>query len=484
MWNGHCKEDRGTGRSQSRDRKAGAVLRRQDRDLSESDSDVASVVAGLLPGERFCGIMKVTDDPHGTFVRRKASMPEGGKEERSMERKDNKGRILRKGESQRADGRYDYRYVDKLTGKRQSFYANTLVELREKERKLRRDREDGIFTDTESRNLTVNTLFERYMSLIEIAPATEKNYRSLWNKHARDDLGNMKVTEVKQSHVRAVYSRMSKAGYAKSTIQLLRTMLYPALELAVNDDLIRKNPAKGAFLDYGRAPVKRKALTADQQQRLLQFAEESRFYRVHVPLLQVMLGTACRCGEIIGLTWSDVDFENGHITIDHQLTYKDYGDGWKFHRREPKTEAGKRTIPMTEEVREALIEQRKNQLATGTSSNVEIDGLRNFVFTTRNGRPVMPSDINNILKNLVDGYNALERKTAKNEFRKPALIPHISAHILRHTGCTRLSEKGMNPKVLQYLMGHADITVTMNVYNHIADLSHVEDEVKRVEKTG
>lgn len=398
-----------------------------------------------------------------------------------MARKDNRGRNLRTGETQRADGRYDYRYTDPKTGKRVAVYSMDLAELREMEKQIQREVDDGLITSSDVKKLDVNTLFERYLSLRKIEDSTRQNYISMWNNHVRDDFGRMKVVQVRPSHVKAVYSRMSKAGYSRSTIKIIHDMIYPAFGMAVEDDIIRKNPAADTLRDYGTDPKVKEALTLEQQEKLLEFMAESNVYRCYLPLVQVMIGTACRCGEIIGMTWNDVDMEKREINIDHQLIYKNYGDGCRFHVSTPKTEAGIRTIPMTEYVRKALAQQKKQQFMLGIDRSVEVEGLSGFVFTGRNGLPMMPSAVNNVLYNIVDAYNKREMENARKKRRKAELLPKISAHTMRHTGCTRMAERGLDPKVLQYVMGHANIAVTMEVYNHITGKQRIEKEIRKMD---
>ena len=116
----------------------------------------------------------------------------------------------------------------------------------------------------------------------------------------------------------------------------------------------------------------------------------------------------------------------------------------------------------------------------GLQSNVEIGGRSGFIFNTKHGRPLMPAGVNSFLKNIVNAYNKKECKLAEEEKREPELMPPISSHTLRHTGCTRLGENNVNPKVMQYVMGHSDAQITMNVYNHIAEKSHVENEMSKM----
>ena len=244
---------------------------------------------------------------------------------------------------------------------------------------------------------------------------------------------------------------MSKKNYSQSIIKCLNNMLYPALELAVEDDIIRKNPAKGTIEDYGRPPKERNALTVQEQEIFLEFIRKNNTYNCYLPMFEIMLGTGCRVGELIGLTWSDIDMKLCEVSISHQLIYKNYGDGYKFHLISPKTEAGIRIIPMTFPVKKAFEHQREYQLMMGIKRDFDVEGMKGFIFVSKHGRPLMPSAVNNVLYNIVKTYNALEKIQAEREKRKEILLPNISAHIMRHTACTRMAENGMDPKVLQYI---------------------------------
>lgn len=125
----------------------------------------------------------------------------------------------------------------------------------------------------------------------------------------------------------------------------------------------------------------------------------------------------------------------------------------QFHDSETKTDAGIRDIPMTQMVYDAFRKQRERNLMLGLQSNVEIGGRSGFIFNTKHGRPIMPAGVNSFLKNIVNAYNKKESKLAEEEKREPELMPPISSHTLRHTGCTRLGENNVNPKVMQYVMG-------------------------------
>ena len=396
-------------------------------------------------------------------------------------RKDHKGRKLREGESWRSDGRYSYRYTDIRTGKRLTIYAQDLPELREKEKQIAKDMEDNILTDGVIKKLTLNTLFDRYMATRELAESTRVNYINIWNNRVKDEIGSSKVVQILPSHVKAYYVKLSRAGYACSTIKFIHNMLYPALEMAVADDMIRKNPAKGSLSDYGRPAQEREALTISQQEKLLEFVQKHTVYNIYYPMLTIMIGTGLRCGELIGLTWKDVDTRARTVRVEHQLIYKNLGDGCRFHISTPKTESGIRTIPMTQDVLKSFEEQRKINFMLGKGRDIEIDGYKGFIFLAKTGRPLMPSAVNNVLYNVVDAYNKEEVKKAKKERRKAELLPKISAHILRHTACTRMAECRMDIKVLQYIMGHAHIDVTMEVYNHLGNRERIEKEIAKLD---
>lgn len=398
-------------------------------------------------------------------------------------RKDSKGRKLKEGESERLDGRYSFRYTDIKDGKRKSIYASNLAELRIKEKQLQKDLEDSILSDTMIKKLTLNELFERYLKTKNLADTTRINYIKMWNNRVKNELGNCKVVHIKSSDVKIFYKKLSDEGYAYTTIKLLHNLIYPSLEMAVGDDIIRKNPSKKALKeDVGKEAKKKMILLPEQQDKLLDFISNSYVYNVHYYMITILLELMLRNGELLGLTWDDVDFDKREIIITHQLIYKDYGDGYKFHISKPKTKAGIRSLPMTENVYKAFKEQKKLNFMLGKRSSEVIDGYSNFIFLTKSGRPLMPSAVNDILYNIVDAYNKEEVSKSKKEKRKAELMPKFSVHVLRHTGCTNKARAQMNVKVLQYLMGHAHSDVTLDVYNHLDNITDVIYEVKRVEQ--
>ena len=385
-------------------------------------------------------------------------------------RKDSKGRVLRKGEHERKDGRYHYLYLD-TSGKRCYVYAKDLISLREMEKEIERDLLDGI--SNASGKTTLNQLFKMHMELkSDLRTTTRENYNRMWhNTVEASTIGKKKISDIKQVHVKAFYADCVKPGLKRNTNKLIHNLIFSSFELAVDSDFIRKNPAKGAMENIKQDAGEKIPLSEDEIKRLIDFCINSGTYSIHVPFLTIAIGTCLRCGEITGLTWSDIDMKNRTISVNHQLIYKNFGDGCKFHVSEPKTDVGKRTIPMTETVHRAFVELRKQNLILGRRSDAEVDGYSNFVFVSGNGQPFAINAVNSFLLNMEKAYNKAHPEEA---------IPHLSAHILRHTGCTLLASAGMDIKALQNVMGHSDAGITMNVYNH-SSFERTEKEVQRID---
>ncbi|MCC8151333.1 MAG: site-specific integrase [Lachnospiraceae bacterium] len=389
-----------------------------------------------------------------------------------MSRKDKKNRVLRKGESQRKDGTYMYRYID-LRGNRKSIYDKHLSDLRKKDTAIRRDVDDGIGGDGDK--ISLNELFDRYMSIKNIANSTRVTYTSLWNYRIRNsDLGAKKITVIRKSDIMRFYRSLEEEGLKYATIRHYDNMLSPCLQMAVDDDLIRKNPCAKCVREFAVDDANKKnALSLEEQEEFLDYIKDHNIYKAYCPIFVFMIETALRCGETIGLTWDDIDLAKQQVRIDHQLVYKKKDGSYQFYVDTPKTGAGVRVIPLTSRAAEALAEQKKMQFARGWRTDVEIDGYADFVFSTKNKTPIMPSAVNNVLLNIVKSHNT--------KLKSHAALPHISAHMLRHTGCTRMAESGMDPKVLQYIMGHSSISVTMDVYNHVSD-RRCREEMDKMEQ--
>lgn len=397
-------------------------------------------------------------------------------------RKDSKGRVLRTGEAQREDGKYMFRYVDS-NGERQTVYSWKLVEtdrtpvgkkckeaLRTIEQRLLRDVEDGVNTRA-ANSTSPNSLFESFMDTrSDLKETTRCNYIHLYDKHVRDSIGKRKLSAISYSDVYNFYAELSRVkGLKISTIQSINSILWQLFDIAERDGLIRKNPSNGAMATLSKRlkedQEKRNALTIEQQNALLDYVYSNEKYRRYGVLFTVLLGTGMRIGEALGLTWSNVDFKKNTIRVDHTLVYKDTeSGGYKYRISDTKTKAGIRTIPMFSEVHKALLQARKLQMKTRASS-FTVDGYSGFIFLNTAGKVYTPTFIYDVIQNIVYDFNQDEFILASKEKRPPNYMPKISAHIFRHTFCTRLCENEHNLKIIQDVMGHKNIRTTMDVYN-------------------
>ena len=383
-------------------------------------------------------------------------------------RKDSKGYALRTGECQRNDGRYSYSYTDRM-GTRHSIYSKTLPELRPREKQLQREYEDGL-DPYKAAKLTLNNLYDRYLNQkYNLKPTTKGNYKYMYNHFVRETFGKRKLVEIRHSDVKEFYYNiLQKQEMKANTLDNVHTQLHPAFDMAVRDGLIRMNPTDGVMTEIKKSKLwdapKRRALTIPQQKAFMNFLDGDRDYEGWLPVLTVLLGTGMRIGECLGLRWEDLDFENKIISVNHNLTDRPDDKGeCKKHIQTPKTEAGTRIIPMFDEVFEAFLAEYEIQKCIGFCEE-EIDGYSGFVFSTASHTVYSASAVNNAIRRAINAYNNKEERAAKEEKRDPIPMPKFSAHNLRHTFCTRLCENESNLKVIQDIMGHADISTTMDIY--------------------
>ncbi len=398
-------------------------------------------------------------------------------------RKDNRGRVLRKGETQRKyDLMYIYTYTDPFTHNRKYLYSKDLMELREKEKTLIRDQLDGLDVYAAGKS-DLNFVFDRYISTkTELRSTTYTNYTYIYNHFVRDTFGKKKIADIKYSDVLHFYLHLLKdKGIQVNTLETVHTVLRPTFQLAVRDGLIRVNPCDGVMAEVKKRPGRnhgvRHALTLEQQRAFMNYITDHPVYYRWRPIFTVLLGTGCRIGEVIGLRWKDLDYEKGMISINHSVTYYPRSDNsyrCEFQVSLPKTDAGIRTIPMMEEVRDAFLEEKAMQKETGIKNQMEVDGMSGFIFCNRFGNLHNPQAINRAIKRIVENHNSEEIVKAKKENRPPVVIPHFSCHHLRHTFCTRFCENETNVKIIQAVMGHANIETTLDIYAEVTDMKKTE----------
>ena len=455
-------------------------------------------------------------------------------------RRDSKGRILHTGESQRTDGKYLYKYVDAF-GNTKYVYAWRLTptdptpkgkrekpSLRELEQQIRRDIEDGI--DSTGKKMTLCQLYAKQNAQrANVKKSTQKQREQLMRLLKEDKLGARSIDTIKPSDAKEWALRMKDKGFSYNTINNHKRSLKASFYIAIQDDCVRKNPFDFKLSEVLENDTKEKvALTEEQEQALLSFIKTDNVYHNHYDDVLILLKTGLRISELCGLTVADIDFKLSEVlendtkekvaltegqeqallsfiktdnvyhkyyddvlillktglriselcgltimdvdfihevvVIDHQLLKsKEQG----YYIETPKTKSGTRQVPLSKETIQAFQRVIKKR---PKAKPFVIDGRSNFLFVNQKGKPKVAIDYSTLFVRMVKKYN---------KHHKDNPLPHITPHTLRHTFCTRLASKNMNPKDLQYIMGHSNISITMNWYAH-ASIDTAKSEVQRL----
>ena len=397
----------------------------------------------------------------------------------TTKRKDKKGRILRDGEDQKKDGRYRFRYTDS-NGMRKELYSWRLdkndptpvgkkrtLSLREMEKQVQADLFNHIVTN--GGNLTVLKLVEKYIATkTGVRPTTRAGYGTVINILKKDAFGKKRIDTVRISDAKTWLIKLQqKDGRSYSSIHGIHGVLRPAFQLAVDDDLIRKNPFSFQLVDaVVNDTIRREAITRDEEHKFLKFVKEDKHFSKYYEGIYILFKTGMRISEFCGLTVNDIDFNEHKINIDHQLQKK---GTIGYYIEETKTNSGTRVIPMTAEVEECF----KTIIANRKPPKVEpmVDGYTGFLYFNMRGSIVYSLHWERYFEHIVEKYNSIYK----------VQMPKITPHICRHTYCSNMAKSGMNPKTLQYLMGHSNIAVTLNVYSHV-NFEDAREEVKKLEE--
>ncbi len=384
-------------------------------------------------------------------------------------RYDKKHRLLKTGESERPDGYYQYRYTDRK-GKRHTFTANTLEELRNKEEQIVRDKADGIRTETA--NITLDDLFDLWGRLKRgLKGNTYQNYCYMYRTFVGPELGKYRIAALKRSDLKAFYNSLVDEKNLKiATVDNIHTVLHQILTIAVEDGYMRMNISDNLLKElkqsHNMGSSHRRALTVPEQELFMDFLrKEDTPYHHWYPIFAVMLNTGMRVGEITGLRWEDIDMDKGMINVNHTLVYYNHAEnGCYFSIHTPKTKAGERTIPMLDEVKGAFVEEKRYQDFNRMKCSAIVDGYTDFIFINRFGNVQHQGTLNKALRRIIrDCNDAQLMKGGSN----PVLLPRFSCHSLRHTFTTRLVEAGVNLKVIQDTLGHKDFSTTMDIYTDV-----------------
>ena len=392
-------------------------------------------------------------------------------------RRDAKHRVLRRGESIRQDGKYQFKYH--VGGKPRFVYSWRLeptdklpagkkpcLSLRELEKQIGYDLESQL--DPLGRNMTVAELVERYVSTkTGVRASTAQGYKFVKRILEKTDFSGRKIADIRTSDAKIYLIKLQESGRRYSTIRTVRGVLRPAFQMAVDDDTIRKNP-----FDFQLATViindsvTREAITRDQMRKFLKFIHDDNVYCKYYEVVYILFHTGMRISKFCGLTINDIDLKNRVVNIDHQIQR---ASDMRLIIQPTKTNAGTRRLPITEDVAacfQTIIEDRE-------TPKVErmVDGYSGFLFLDKEGLPLVAMHWEHRFKHMVNRYNEIFRLQ----------LPSITPHVCRHTYCSNMAKSGMNPKTLQYLMGHSEIGVTMNTYTHLG-LEDATEELRKMEE--
>ena len=392
-------------------------------------------------------------------------------------RRDNKGRKLFNGESQRKDGKYEYKYQD-AWGKRKTVYSWKLtptdrvpagkrddISLREKIKQIQKDLNSNITPD--GGNFTVLELVEKYISQkTGVRHNTRSNYKFVVNVIKKEAFGQKRIDKIKVSDAKEWLIKMQQIdGRGYSSIHTIRGVVRPAFQMAVDDDLLVKNPFEFQLNTVVvNDSVTREAITRQQERDFLEFVKNDKHFCKYYDGIYILFKTGLRISEFVGLTKKNLDFENSRIIVDHQLQRT---RDMKYIIEDTKTECGERMVPMTPEVKEAF----QRILANRKNPKVEpmVDGYSGFLYLDKNGRPMVALHWEKYFQHIREKYNKIYR----------VQMPKVTPHVCRHTFCSNMAKSGMNPKTLQYIMGHSDISVTLNTYTHL-NYDDAEEEMQKV----
>lgn len=366
--------------------------------------------------------------------------------------KDLKGKELGSGISQRKDGLYVGRYTNRI-GKR---VQKVFPKLQECRKWLSDSQYEDEHTNLDfPKDMLVDAWYDYWIKIKEktVRYNTCRNYRERYDRNISPVIGKKILKDVTTIDCQRIMNKMSDEGYRTTTIYQARIALYNMLDYAYQNDVILKNPCnKTVKHNIGKCSTKKEALTIEQQKIFCNAITESSYEYQYRFILQ----TGLRTGELVGLKWSDVDFKNKTISIQRATEYRHSNKEWRTG--EPKSKAGYRTIPLTDEAVNILrLQKKKNQ----SFQMIEME-WKDQVFLCKKGTPVKNSTYDTALFKICEKCN----------------LPKFSMHVLRHTFATRCIEAGMIPKTLQTILGHSNISITMNLYVHTTE----DQKSKEMEK--
>ncbi|MCD8328287.1 MAG: site-specific integrase [Ruminococcus sp.] len=365
------------------------------------------------------------------------------------------GLVLRKGEYVRPNGSYQFRLWNPETKQLDQASATTLDELREKEKELMKNRLIGVKT---GQKITLNDYYVIWKHNKHVKPNVMSNYGYMYTRYIEPVLGKKNIKDIKYSTVQSFYNGLlDKEILAINTLEVVHNVLHQIMELAVRDDVIRRNVTDGLLAEIKRnrpAPKRKEGLTLEEQERLLEVLDDPEF-KVWKPMFLFLLNTGLRVSEMAGLTWDDIDYDNNLIHVRRNLKYYPDENRKSVHAiSTTKTTTSHRDIPLTDKIKDILEMQRRD----GNACTECIDGVSGFIFGNRFGGVHHQGSVNRAIKRIV-------RKANADPDAVP--LPSFSSHTFRHTITTNMIYAGVELTAAANILGHKDIKTTANIYNRV-----------------
>lgn len=378
-----------------------------------------------------------------------------------------KERRLPKGISKRADGRYQGRFT--FQGERYTLYDRDLKALQKKMADAQYEMEHGIYMD--AKHMTLDVFFQTWLSEIKestVKANTLSVYQEIYKVHIAPQLGKLQVSGINKLMIQRLLNSMSKNGLSANTLAKTKAILYSVFKEAMENRMISYNPCENITIRRDR--IERRVLSYEEQKKFLAAISGSRYEMLCI----LGLSTGLRIGELSGLRWSDINFEEKTLTVERTYIYlhdvKNHQMRDIFHS--PKTKTSNRTIRLLDSTLQLLTlhkqKQETEKAALGDKWQPIEDG-EDLVFTTKNGKPVRGLNVAETLNHYVEQINQKEQIAAKKEGREPVVFERITPHTLRHTFATRAFESGIPPKVVQQILGHSSLEMTMDLYTHVTE---------------
>lgn len=382
-----------------------------------------------------------------------------------------KGKEIGKGISQRSDGSYEARFINRF-GKRVSLRSKDLHEIKDMlNTALYEDKNElNVFDEKITLDEWCGKWLEYYKCDV-VAPNTLRHYKQVYYKHISPELGKMSISKITQLQVKALLQRLDKHGYKYETKSKVKLILVDMFDRAIANELLKKNVAKGIKIPREEQQEHR-VLSLKEQMEFLDCSKGTFYYNLFV----VAIYSGLRPGEVCALREDDLDFTNKKISVKRTLLYQklEGDEGKEFHLGPPKTKSSVREVPMIGPCELALKKQILQHKAVMRKSPKTVpEEFQNLLFTTKFGTPINSEVLNAAIRRIIEEIN----------LQKPYLeeMESFSAHSFRHTFATRCFEAGMQPKMVQELLGHTNISMTMDLYTHVLE-EHKTSEMQKLEK--